>query len=51
MLEGSRRNYSWAECSGTGYHQDRPVWLAVWLMIIADNTLHLICNGLALKFL
>lgn len=39
----------WADCAGTGYHKDRPPFLAVWLLIIADNTLHLICNGLALK--
>lgn len=25
-----------------------PVWMRVWLFIIADNTLHLICNALAL---
>lgn len=39
--------HSWAECQGTGYHKDRPAWLAVWLLIIADNTLHLAFNGLA----
>lgn len=38
----------WSQCSGTGYPSERPAWLAVWLMIIADNTLHLICNGVAL---
>jgi hypothetical protein len=42
---------TWSECSGTGYHKDRPAWLAVWLMIIADNTLHILCNGIALRFL
>jgi hypothetical protein len=41
----------WSECSGTGYHKDRPPWLAVWLLIIADNTLHLLCNGIALRWL
>jgi len=45
------RNYPWSECVATGYHKDRPVWLTVWLMIITDNTMHFICNGLALKFL
>jgi len=43
--------HPWAECSGTGYHKDRPPWLAVWLLIIADNTLHLLCNGAALRWL
>lgn len=34
--------------SATGYRDDVPPWLAVWLLIIADNTIHLICNGIAL---
>jgi hypothetical protein len=37
-----------APTTGTGYREDVPPWLAVWLLIIADNTLHLICNGVAL---
>lgn len=40
----------WVECSGTGYHKDAPAWLAVWLMIICDNTMHLAINYLAIKF-
>jgi hypothetical protein len=39
----------WDECRTTGYSPDRPDWLAVWLMFIADNTLHGICNALALR--
>lgn len=35
----------WSECSNTGYPDDMPQWLSVWLMIIADNTIHLITNG------
>jgi hypothetical protein len=41
----------WREYAVTGYHESRPAWLATWLLIIADNTLHLICNGLALRWL
>ena len=41
----------WAECSETGYHKSVPVWLATWLMIVCDNTLHLICNYCALRWL
>ncbi len=44
-------NRPWAECTATGYAPDRPAWLTVWLMIIADNTLHIIINGLALRYL
>ena len=42
---------SWENCKATGYPSDVPVWLATWLMIIADNTLHLICNYLAVRYL
>jgi len=38
-------------CSATGYPPNRPAWLAVWLTIIADNTLHLTINYLALRYL
>lgn len=39
-----------AECP-TGYGPDKPAWLSVWLLIIADNALHIAVNGLALKYL
>ncbi len=44
------RNYPWSECVGTGYHKDRPPFLAVWLLFICDNTLHIGCNALALMY-
>ena len=44
------RSYPWKDCSVTGYPSNRPAWLTVWLMIFTDNTLHLIINGLALKW-
>lgn len=42
---------TWSRCSITGYDESRPPWMAVWLLIIADNALHLICNGFALRWL
>jgi hypothetical protein len=39
--------HPWGECSLTGYHQDVPMWLATWLYIIADNIMHVLCNGFA----
>jgi hypothetical protein len=33
--------YPWRDGRATGYHADRPPWMAVWLMIIADNAIHL----------
>jgi Protein of unknown function (DUF3307) len=44
----TRLRYPWSEGRATGYHQDRPSWMAVWLMIAADNTLHLLVNRLVL---
>ena len=40
--------FSGKPVTATGYKDDVPAWLAVWLLIIADNVLHLICNGAAL---
>lgn len=44
-------NRPWSECQPTGYSPGRPDWLVVWLLIIADNTMHVICNGVAIKWL
>jgi hypothetical protein len=41
----------WAKCAGTGYSDERPPWLTVWLLIIADNVLHVLINAAALKWL
>lgn len=45
------RNHPWESCQGTGYHRSAEPWLAVWLMIAADNTLHLAINALSLNYL
>lgn len=43
--------YRWENCKNTGYPSETPAFLSVWLLIIADNTLHLLINYLAIKFL
>lgn len=52
----------WKDCQITGYFDatacscpnvellSAPTWLRVWLCIITDNTLHLICNYVILRF-
>lgn len=35
----------------TGYTKDTPPWLAFWLLIIADNIMHVVLNGFALRYL
>ena len=43
--------HPWKECAGTGYHENRPPWLAVWLMIITDNIMHVAINAACLKWI
>jgi hypothetical protein len=38
--------YAWSNTPPT-----TPVWFSTWLLIIADNTLHLTINYLALRYL
>lgn len=42
---------NWHHVTETGYPEDRPAWLTVWLLIVTDNLLHVIINGLAMKYL
>lgn len=42
---------SWDDCKATGYSPERPVWLATWLLIITDNIMHVVLNGVALWWL
>jgi Protein of unknown function (DUF3307) len=48
-------NLYWRNCSKTGYLDDDrlgpPAWMAVWLLIVADNILHLTLNSAALSYL
>jgi hypothetical protein len=41
----------WLDSKHTGYSNSTPEWLAVWLMIISDNTIHLLINTFALSHL
>ena len=51
FLAPAGSNTSWADCAGTGYPSARPAWLAVWLLILADNICHILLNGFALRYL
>lgn len=46
-----QKKYKWSNCSATGYPSETPPFLSVWLLIIADNTLHLLINHLSLNYL
>jgi hypothetical protein len=43
--------YPWADCKGTGYSSEKPPFISVWLLIITDNTMHLLINGAAIHYL
>ena len=40
-----------SELKTTGYPAETPAWLSTWLMIIADNCVHIILNTLAIIYL
>ena len=35
----------------TGFSDKTPIWMSVWLVIITDNTMHLLVNYFAIKYL
>lgn len=42
------KNGPWHPLTATGYQDDVPSWLSVWLLIAADNIIHVVINGLAI---
>lgn len=58
-LNPSLSYYPFDKCKITGFYDDwdstnvngRPKFISTWLYIISDNTLHLLINFLALKYL
>jgi hypothetical protein len=51
LAPAGARPPAWAVCSGTGYSPEVPAGLAVALLIVADNTLHLVINTVAVMWL
>jgi hypothetical protein len=51
IAPSASRTPPWSECTMTGYPPDRPAWLTVWLLIIADNILHIAINAGVLYWL
>ena len=49
--ERDRRRLAWRNCAATGYPAGVPPWLATTLLIVADNTLHLVINWASLAWL
>ena len=50
-LPGPGWSVTWKPITATGHQDSKPPFLAVWLLIIADNILHVACNALAIWLL
>lgn len=46
VIEG--HNPPWSKCTTTGYPDRRPAWMTTWLLIIADNIIHVVIAVAAL---
>lgn len=42
-------NWNW-KSDNFGFSNDKPVWFSLWLLIIYDNSLHIIINTTAIYF-
>lgn len=49
--ENDRHRLSWANCKTTGYPSEMQPWLAAMLLIVCDNTIHLLINWVSLRWL
>lgn len=46
------RQPSWSEAKqNAGFPKEVPVWMSTWLMVITDNTIHVLINFAALTWL
>lgn len=50
-LEAEAYNPPWSECRSTGMSESKPAYLTVWLLFIADNTVHILINVAAIRWL
>lgn len=41
-------NWKW-DGNNFGYSDEKPQWMSVWLLIIVDNTFHIIFNSIAIR--
>jgi hypothetical protein len=53
FLKNKTTNWSlqWDDCDANGFPKSMPAALSVMLLIVTDNTMHLIINYFAIKYL
>ena len=49
QLAPKKFRYTWKDGDKMGYKNSSPPFLGFWLLIIADNVLHILINGQALR--
>jgi hypothetical protein len=42
---------TWLDCASTGSPPEKPPFIAVWLLIIVDNIMHVLINAAALRWI
>lgn len=43
-------NWNW-QSKNFGFDNDKPQFLSIWLLIVIDNTFHIIINSLSIQYL
>lgn len=51
QMAPAKYRYPLSDAAWHGYKADKPDWLAGWLLILADNSLHLAINAWAITYL
>jgi hypothetical protein len=41
----------WSQCRETGFSPGLPPYMSAWLLIIVDNTMHILINAAAIKYI
>jgi hypothetical protein len=50
LLDNPKEVFAGLYNTPTGYKENSPIWLSTWLFIIADNTMHMTINYIAIKY-
>jgi hypothetical protein len=48
--DGPPGSWEWQPITATGYQDNVPAWLSVWLLIAADNIIHVLINAAAIAW-
>ena len=46
----SLKNGRWLDVSNSGFPPETPAFISTWVMIIVDNTMHICCNYIPIRY-